>query len=181
MAEIETMLGIGATPGPGDAGAGATAAGRRMPGAEGRQGSRRRPVLPRRRGSLPRPPTTAAPHRPGHRATLRHVSEERLVGAARPATVAAAVARAVDGLEALAELGEQDEDAWQYVVDLAAAWRARLEAVAEARGPEPLEPAVAAAVETALEEARLIRDPYRAIDWCSTLPQVVLTALGERP
>lgn len=95
--------------------------------------------------------------------------------------MAVAVARVVEGLEALAELGEQDEEAWQYVVDLTAAWRTRLEAVAEARGLELLAPSVAGAVEVALEEVRLIRDPYRAIDWCSTLPQVVLTALGETP
>lgn len=98
-----------------------------------------------------------------------------------PSTVAAAVARAIAGLEALGERGEADEDAWQYVVDLVAAWRERLEAVAAARGSEPLDPEIAAAVAAALEEAARIEDPYRAIDWCSTLPQVVLAALGEAP
>jgi hypothetical protein len=38
-----------------------------------------------------------------------------------------------------------------------------------------------AAVARAVGEARLISDPHRAIDWLSTLPQVVLVALGERP
>jgi len=98
-----------------------------------------------------------------------------------PPSVAGAVARAIERLDALAELGEADEDAWQYVVDLAAAWRARLDAVAQARGPEPLDPAVAAAIEAAVDEAARIEDPYRAIDWCSTLPQVILVALGEAP
>lgn len=109
---------------------------------------------------------------------------ERDQATAEPAaipTVAVAVARTIEGLEALAERGEADEDAWQYLVDLVAAWRARLEAVAEARGSEPLSAEVAAAVEVALDEASRIEDPYRAIDWCSTLPQVVLTALGEAP
>jgi hypothetical protein len=96
-------------------------------------------------------------------------------------TVAAAIERTVDALEALGEIGEADEDAWQYVVDLVAAWRSRLEAVAATRGPEVLSPEVAAAVAVAVEEAELIEDRYRAIDWCSTLPQVVLTALGEVP
>ena len=36
-------------------------------------------------------------------------------------------------------------------------------------------------VARAVDEARLISDPHRAIDWLSTLPQVVLVALGERP
>lgn len=98
-----------------------------------------------------------------------------------PSTVALAVERAVAALEALGEIGEADEDAWQYVVDLVAAWRARLEAVAAARGAEPLAPEVAAAVAVTVEEAGRIEDRYRAIDWCSTLPQVVLLALGEVP
>lgn len=98
-----------------------------------------------------------------------------------PWTVAAAVARAIAGLEALGERGEADEDAWQYVIDLVGAWRERLEAVAAARGSEPVAPEIAAAVVAALEEAAQIEDPYRAIDWCSTLPQVVLAALGEAP
>ena len=32
------------------------------------------------------------------------------------------------------------------------------------------------AIELAIDEAGLIRDPHRAIDWLSTLPQVVLLA-----
>ncbi len=81
----------------------------------------------------------------------------------------------------LAELGEEVEDEWSYVNDLLAAWRARLEDVAAARGSEAASPGTAAAVERAIGEAGRVRDPHRAIDWLSTFPQVVLVALGERP
>jgi hypothetical protein len=93
----------------------------------------------------------------------------------------AAVVLAVDGLLDLAELGEEVDDEWQYVQDLVTAWRDRLETVGEARATEPLAADRAAAVARAVDEARRITDPHRAIDWLSTLPQVVLVALGERP
>jgi hypothetical protein len=98
-----------------------------------------------------------------------------------PTTVAAAIALAIDGLLALGELGEDVEDEWQYVQDLVDAWRARLEDVEAARGGEALSPERGAAVSRAVDEARLVTDPHRAIDWISTLPQVVLVALDERP
>ena len=98
-----------------------------------------------------------------------------------PPTIDAAVALAIDGLLELAELGEDVDDEWQYVQDLTAAWRGRLEAVGETRGPDKLAADRAAAVVRTVHEARLITDPHRAIDWLSTLPQVVLVALGERP
>jgi hypothetical protein len=98
-----------------------------------------------------------------------------------PTNVAAALALAVDRIEVLAELGEDIEDEWQYVQDLSDAWRARLAEVAAARGDEALPVDRGAAVARAVDEARLISDPHRAIDWLSTLPQVVLVALGERP
>jgi hypothetical protein len=98
-----------------------------------------------------------------------------------PITVASAIDRAVAAVEALGLLGEDVEDEWQYVQDLGGAWLTRLEAVAAARGDEPIEPGVEAAIERACAEAGLITDPHRAIDWLSTLPQVVLLALGERP
>jgi hypothetical protein len=109
------------------------------------------------------------------------VPNEPPSAAIEPPTVAVAVERALAGLAALGEIGEGDEDAWSYVVDLVAAWRTRLEAVAAARGAERLTAEAATAIATALDEASRISDPYRAIDWCSTLPQVVLTALGEVP
>jgi hypothetical protein len=40
---------------------------------------------------------------------------------------------------------------------------------------------VAAAIDRAVVEIGLIRDPHRAIDWLSTFPQVVLLALAEDP
>ena len=91
------------------------------------------------------------------------------LGAARPA---------YDDLTALAE---DVEDEWSYVNDLAAAWVERMDAVADARGREPLAAGVAAAVPMLMAEVALLDDPHRAIDWLSTFPQVLLIALGERP
>ena len=98
-----------------------------------------------------------------------------------PGTVSAAIELALDALDALATLGEEVEDEWQYVQDLTAAWRDRLATVEAARGGEAIDPAIAAAVVALAGEAARIRDPHRAIDWLSTLPQVALVALGERP
>jgi hypothetical protein len=98
-----------------------------------------------------------------------------------PDTVNAAIEAALAALETLAELGEEIDDEWQYVQDLGEAWRERLEAVAAARGADPIEPVVGIAIARLAGEAGLIRDPHRAIDWLSTLPQVALVALGERP
>ena len=100
---------------------------------------------------------------------------------ASPPSVDAAIDLAIEGLLALGELGEDVDDEWQYVQDLVEAWRGRLEEVGSARGDEPLDPARGAAVARAVDEALLITDPHRAIDWLSTLPQVALVALGERP
>jgi len=94
-------------------------------------------------------------------------------------TVAEALERAISALEGLGSLGEEIEDEWQYVTDLVAVYRGRLSQVASARPAEPLAPPDAAAIETAIEEAALITDPHRAIDWLSTLPQVVLFTVGE--
>jgi hypothetical protein len=98
-----------------------------------------------------------------------------------PTSVGAATDLAVEGLLALAAIGEDVDDEWQYVQDLVGAWQARLEDVAASRGSEPLDPAGGAAVARVVDEAGLIDDPHRAIDWLSTLPQVALVALGERP
>lgn len=98
-----------------------------------------------------------------------------------PDTIDAAVDLALDAIDALASIGEDVEDEWQYVQDLAATWRDRLEAVLAARGADSLTPAGGRAVARACAEAGSIADPHRAIDWLSTLPQVVLAQLGERP
>jgi len=98
-----------------------------------------------------------------------------------PTTVRTAIDRAVARCEALGLLGEDIEDEWQYVQDLGEAWLTRLEATAAARGDEPITAEVGAAIDRAGAEAALITDPHRAIDWLSTLPQVVLVALGEEP
>jgi hypothetical protein len=98
-----------------------------------------------------------------------------------PTTVRAAIERAVASCEALGLLGEDIEDEWQYVQDLGDAWLTRLEATAAARADEAVSLEIATAVDRACAEAALITDPHRAIDWLSTLPQVVLVALGEQP
>jgi len=98
-----------------------------------------------------------------------------------PETIGAAIDDARDALDALVSLGEEVEDEWQYVQDLADAWRDRLDAVEAGRSDETLLPERGAAVQRACVEAGLIEDPHRAIDWLSTLPQVVLAAIGERP
>ena len=87
--------------------------------------------------------------------------------------------RALEAYASLAELGEEIEDEWSYVNDLAEAWRARLTDLADRRAAEPVSDAVAAALDRAAAEIALIEDPHRAIDWLSTYPQVVLLALGE--
>ena len=87
---------------------------------------------------------------------------------------------ALDAYDRLASLGEEIEDEWSYVTDLAAAWRDRIEVLQRERGTEaagPCGPAIARAI----DEISRITDPHRAIDWLSTFPQVVLTAAGERP
>jgi hypothetical protein len=81
----------------------------------------------------------------------------------------------------LTELGETIDDEWSYVNDLATAWRDRLAEVATARGTEPTDDAIAAAIDAACAEVGRVTDPHRAIDWLSTFPQVVLLAVGERP
>jgi phosphoribosylformimino-5-aminoimidazole carboxamide ribonucleotide (ProFAR) isomerase len=96
------------------------------------------------------------------------------------ATVESLTARTSGALEAVAVVAGTVEDEWQYVTDLVAAWSARLATVGSARldemAPEPVE----SAVDRVIEEALLVTDPHRAIDWLSTLSQVVLVALDER-
>lgn len=97
-----------------------------------------------------------------------------------PETVDDLIERALDAYASLELLGEEIEDEWTYVTDLEAAWRERLGEVASARGSEAAASPTSAAIDRAIEEIGLVRDPHRAIDWLSTFPQVVLVALGER-
>jgi hypothetical protein len=95
------------------------------------------------------------------------------------ATIADLIDRALGGFDTLAATAEPIADEWQYLTDLDTVWRARLRAVAEARGSQAAPPGAEAAVEELVAEAGRITDPHRAIDWLSTLPQVALAALGE--
>jgi hypothetical protein len=96
-----------------------------------------------------------------------------------PTTVTDLIDRALVGFDTLAATAEPIADEWQYVNDLDTVWRARLRAVAAARGTEPAPAGTEAAIEALVAEAGLVTDPHRAIDWLSTLPQVALAALGE--
>lgn len=96
-------------------------------------------------------------------------------------TVAALIERTLDIHAGLGVLGETIADEWQYVTDLGVVWGGRLRAVAAARGDEPAPPELAAAIEALAAEAASVEDPHQAIDWLSTVPQVVLLALGEAP
>jgi hypothetical protein len=87
--------------------------------------------------------------------------------------------RAVAAMGALAERGEAIEDEWQYVNDLLRIHTADLSALAAA-DPRPVAGAAVAAIDLLTEEASLITDPHRAIDWLSTLPQAVRLALQLR-
>lgn len=98
-----------------------------------------------------------------------------------PENLQAVIDRALDAYATLAERGEEVDDEWSYVNDLADAWRERLIELADQRGAEPAPDPATAAVDRAIAEIQLITDPHRAIDWLSTFPQVVLLALGERP
>ena len=98
-----------------------------------------------------------------------------------PATVAQAIDRVLTAYADLTALGEEIEDEWSYVNDLATAWRERLEDVADARPDALLSDEVDAAIDRAIDEINRIADPHRAIDWLSTFPQVTLLALGEAP
>jgi hypothetical protein len=86
---------------------------------------------------------------------------------------------AIATLESLGALGEEIEDEWTYVTDLVAAQRLRLEAIVERRADEPAADVAERAVELAGEEAGLVTDPHRAIDWLSTFPELVALAVGE--
>jgi hypothetical protein len=95
-------------------------------------------------------------------------------------TIGQVLEDALAAYEELAELAESVEEEWTYVTDVTAAWRDRLEVVVAERGGTPARALEQAAVERAIDEVGRIRDPHRAIDWLSTFPQVVLTALEER-
>ena len=96
-------------------------------------------------------------------------------------TIGDAIAAARPAYDALTTLAEDVEDEWSYINDLASAWNARLDEVADARGEEPLGDGVAVAVPALIAEVEAVDDPHRAIDWLSTFPQVLLIAVGERP
>jgi hypothetical protein len=93
-------------------------------------------------------------------------------------TTAGAIAQVLEAIDALEVLGETVVDDAQYVMDLARAWRLRLNAIADNR--PPVSPDQAEALELAIAEAASISDPHKAIDWLSTLPQLVQMILEAR-
>jgi len=97
------------------------------------------------------------------------------------ATVAELLDRALSALDALGSLGEEIEEEWSFVTDLVAAQGERLGAIADLRGLEAASLVAVSAIDSAVEETRLLCDPHRAIDWLSTFPGLVVLALGEPP
>jgi hypothetical protein len=95
------------------------------------------------------------------------------------ATVVDLIEAGLCALRILADVGERVEDELQYVADLVTVYEGRLRQVAAGRGEEAVRAEQAEAVAIALEEASLVTDPHRAIDWLSTLPQVLLFTIGE--
>jgi hypothetical protein len=95
-------------------------------------------------------------------------------------TVGHLVREALTAYEDLAGLAEDIEAEWTYVTDVAAAWRERLQALIDERGSESVTELESSAIGRAIAEIGRISDPHRAIDWLSTFPQIVLTALGGR-
>lgn len=98
-----------------------------------------------------------------------------------PTSVDGLVARALTAYEGLVSLGEEIEDEWGYVQDLAGAWRAELETAANVRGAATASLSMGSAVDRLIDLIAGIDDPHRAIDWLSTFPQAVLLALGVDP
>lgn len=97
------------------------------------------------------------------------------------ATIADLVDRCRSAYEALAVLGEEIDDEWQYVTDLSGAWLAELDRVADELGGVEASSEVEAAIDWLSHEIGRIADPHRAIDWLSTFPQAVLLALAPEP
>ena len=96
-----------------------------------------------------------------------------------PTSLSALFDATIAAMDTLADLGESIDDEWSYVNDLRQAWTDRLaEAGSGPAGGQPADPAVIAAIDAAIDEAARISDPHRAIDWLSSLPQVVLLAAG---
>jgi hypothetical protein len=87
------------------------------------------------------------------------------------AETANAIARVLEAIDTLEALGETIVDDGQYVIDLGRAWRLRL--TARADSSQPLTADQVQAIELAVGETVSITDPHRAIDWLSTLPQLV--------
>lgn len=98
-----------------------------------------------------------------------------------PETYQALIDRALDAYAGLATMGEEVEDEWSYVNDLADAWRDRLAEVADDRRARPAPVETSIAVDRAIAEIEEIEDSHRAIDWLSTFPQVVLLACDVTP
>ena len=94
-------------------------------------------------------------------------------------TVATLVGRTLDAFDALTAVADAVTDEAQYVTDLGVVWRARLSAVATARGAETVTDEARDAIDAATAESATVDDPHRAIDWLSTLPQIALLTLRE--
>jgi hypothetical protein len=100
-------------------------------------------------------------------------------GSTRIETIAELLDAGSRALRELVAVGEQVEEELQYVSDLATVYDGRFRQVAAERGAEAVRQEQAEAAFAAIEEAGLIADPHRAIDWLSTFPHVLLFTIGE--
>lgn len=96
-----------------------------------------------------------------------------------PRTIGDLLDGALDAYVSLSELAGESEDEWSYVDTLTRSWSDQIQAVASARRHEPVTGELGGAVDEAIREIGQISDRYRALDWLSTYPQVILLALGE--
>jgi hypothetical protein len=90
-------------------------------------------------------------------------------------TTADTLALVREAIDTLENLGSVVGDEQQYVLDLARAWRIRLDSIAgDGRSVSSHQ---AEAIRLAVAETAAITDPHKAIDWLSTLPQLVQAVL----
>lgn len=92
--------------------------------------------------------------------------------------VADLVTVTLEGYDRLLGVADALDDELLYAGDLRTVWTSALRVLADERGSEPAPPGAAEAIAALVDEAGLVADPHRALDWCSTFPQVALAALG---
>ena len=97
-----------------------------------------------------------------------------------PPAVADLVDRALTGFDALSATAEPIADEYQYVTDLGTVWRARLRAVADARGADPAPTGAEAAIDALVAGGRARSPiPTRRSTGCPRSPRSRSPRCGE--